>query len=121
MSIATTTAAVLYLRAAVTAGSPRPVATSNTCWPGRISASSIMRSLIGCKSSSILCPQFFQPGAAAPHSFCCPALYLVGSNCFVLIVCLLFPILSLNVHPLQEFLFIHYLPSGLLFTYVMLL
>src|SRR5216683_2527498 len=77
---------------------------SITCWPGRISASSIMRSLIGCSSGPITCPQSFQPGAAAPHSFCCPALYLVGSNCCVLIVCLLLPILSLNVHPGQEVL-----------------
>src|SRR5260370_1056968 len=104
MSIATTPPAGPTMRAAVKAGSLRPVDTANTCWPGRISASSIMRSLIGCKPSSIVCPQFFQPAAAAPHSFCCPALYLVGSNCCVLIVCLLLPILSLNVHPGQEVL-----------------
>ena len=104
MSIATTPPAGPTMRAAVTAGSPRPVATSNTCWPGRISASSIMRSLIGCSPGPITYPQSFQPAAAALHSFCCPALYLVGSNCCVLIVCLLLPILSLNVHPGQAVL-----------------
>jgi len=51
------------LRAAVIAGSPIPVAISNTFWPPLISASSTSLSLTFCAATSTVCHHSFQPSA----------------------------------------------------------
>src|SRR5258706_8990924 len=63
------------------AGSPMPVATSSTRWPGATCASSISRSLSDCAPCSKTAHRLRQPCAAALHCARCSALNAEGSSC----------------------------------------
>ena len=66
-SVATTRPAGPARLAASRAGSPIPVATSRTRWPGRTSARSSIRSLTHCAPFSIVRHHFRQPAATLSH------------------------------------------------------
>src|SRR5579863_1016733 len=68
------------VRAAVTAGSPFPVATSRTVAPDLNPASSTRRSLTCCAARSNTGHHFFQPAAATSQSRRCSLLNRPGSK-----------------------------------------
>ena len=65
--------------AADSAGSPMPVAMSNTRWPGSTPARSSMRLLTPCAPFSMVRHHFFQPAATLSHCWRCPFLSCAGS------------------------------------------
>ena len=79
MSVATMRPSGPALRAAVSAGSPYPAATSRTRVPECTSASSTSRSLMCPHALSLNSLHSFQPTAAESHCLCCPSRKPAGS------------------------------------------